>query len=730
MASIEQIFRRAVNPFDPATFKPGNFWHEQQDLQLEVTSIHADFLAEIEVVLDQVARDHRTRTLLLTGDSGSGKSYLLGRLKRILNRKAFFAYIDPFPDSDAIWRHVLRYTVDSLLQTPEGQTESQLLLWLKSLSVFSEWDITQWVLTERQRFIRNLKKAYPSGMFNATEFFGVLYDLLDPNRYFTACEWLRGDDLDEESLDLIRVKQSIDSEDAAQKILANIGRIAIETQPIVLCFDQLDNIARTGDGRIDLQALYSVNSSIHNQGLKNFCIIISIITNTLRQNMARVQPADRSRIDHEVALRPITLAQAEDLWAHRLAPLHQQAVPPPDSRIFPLTSEVLEQKFPGGKTFPRNALELGRRLVQSYKTRGDADLGLVEGESEDEVSSSARELTQDESIAGIDGSTPDFQSGSQSGSDGSNNSNKGKKRRKNEDAIAAFRLIWRKEYGQITHRITRIRQLAAPELMQMLAEALSALRMDDVRTRLLPSQTYASHSLSFQRPHTPGRMGIVWNEDANMTTFYHVMNACRRVVDLRLCDTLYLIRGEGIGQPGRKGYTIHEQIFSGHPHQRIRPDLASVHDLATYHSLVNAAYAGELVIAGQVASIASLEQLTVQAQVLNTCRILQELGVVSGRRRPLSSGDPSKSTSKSSKRPSKSQLHEELQPVREFLLDLVKTHQILGYQVAAHTANSQFPERSPDQIDQAIADLATSQDITILDPTAKPDEQLIYFAET
>jgi hypothetical protein len=637
----------------------------------------------------------------------------LGRLKRILNAKAFFAYIDPFPDSEAIWRHVLRYTVDSLLQTPEGQTESQLLLWLKSLSVFEEWDITHWVLTERQRFIRNLKQSYPSGIFNATEFFGVLYDWLDPARYFTACEWLRGDDLDDDSLALLRVKQSIDSEDAAQKILANIGRIAVETQPIVLCFDQLDNIARTGEGVIDLQALYSLNSSIHNQGLKNFCIIISIITNTLRQNMARVQPADRSRIDHEVALRPITLMQAEDLWAHRLAPLHQQATPSPDSRIFPLTPTVLEQKFPGGKTFPRNALELGRRLVQSYKTGADTfpkgsdrnlDGNLFDG-ARHSSGSSAQHLPTHADV------------------DTKPKSQKGKKRRKNEEAIAAFRLIWRKEHGQVERRINRIRQLASPELMQMLAEALSALRMEDVRTRLLPSQTYASHSLSYQRPKMSGRVGIVWNEDANMTTFYHVMNACRRVVDLHLCDTLYLIRGEGIGQPGRKGYTLHEQIFSGHPHQRIRPDLASVHDLATYHSLVNAAYAGELVIAGQVASIESLEQLALESRVLHPCRILQELGVVSGRRRGFSG-----EVSQSSKRPSKSQLQQELQPVREFLLDLVKTHQILGYQVAAYTASSQFPERSPDQIDQAIADLTTSERIMILDPTAKPDEQLIYFA--
>ncbi|MEL6319676.1 MAG: ATP-binding protein, partial [Cyanobacteria bacterium J06626_14] len=524
---------------------------------------------------------------------------------------------------------------------------------------------------------------------NATEFFGVLYDLLNPERYSTACEWLRGDDLDDESLALLKVKQSIDSEDAAQKILANVGRIAIETQPIVLCFDQLDNIALTSDGLIDLQALYTVNSSIHNQGLKNFCVIISIITNTLRGNMSRVQPADHARIDHQLALRPIPLSQAKSLWMSRLAPLHRQAVPQPESSIFPFSTAVLAEKFPGGKTFPRNVLELGRRLLQSYKT-GQAPQSL--------------RLDGDRLQAGTDDSAVPTQTNSSTNEQSF------------DEAIATFRLLWRKERGQTQQRISRIRQLAAPELVQMLLEVLAVFSMKDARTRLLPSQTYASHSLSYQRPRTPGRIGIVWNEDANMTTFYHVMNACRRVVELGLCDTLFLIRGEGIGQPGRKGYMMHEQIFDGQPHQRIRPDLASVHDLATYHSLVNAAYAGELVIAGQVAALSDLEQLTLKSKVLHSCRLLQELSIVSGR-----------SPRSRTKQLSKSQLKHELQPVREFLLDLVKTHQLLGYQIVVQAMMDQFPERSPEHIDLVIQDLMKSNDIEVLDPTAKPDEQLIYF---
>lgn len=148
MASINDIIQREVNPFDPTTFKPGNFWQEQQDSALTVESIHQEAITETEALLDLVAKDHRSRTVLLLGDSGSGKSYLLGRLKRTLNPKAFFAYIGPWSDSNYIWRHILRYTVDSLMHVPEGQQESQLMLWLKSLAAFKQLSMKELIFNE------------------------------------------------------------------------------------------------------------------------------------------------------------------------------------------------------------------------------------------------------------------------------------------------------------------------------------------------------------------------------------------------------------------------------------------------------------------------------------------------------------------------------------------------------------------------------------------------------
>jgi replication-associated recombination protein RarA len=98
MLSIDEIILRSINPFD--NFFSVNFWHKQQQPEPTVDSIHQEVIAKIEAVLDQVAQDHHTLTVILDGDAGSGKTYLLGRLKKKFNHKAFFIYIPLFPQSD------------------------------------------------------------------------------------------------------------------------------------------------------------------------------------------------------------------------------------------------------------------------------------------------------------------------------------------------------------------------------------------------------------------------------------------------------------------------------------------------------------------------------------------------------------------------------------------------------------------------------------------------------
>jgi hypothetical protein len=659
MTDINDIIKREVNPFDVINLKPTNFWAEEQDSKLMVESIHKEAIIEIEGLLDLVGQDHRSRTVLLAGESGSGKSYLLGRLKRTLNPKAFFAYIlCNWPDSSNIWRHILRHTVDSLIQVPEGEKESQLMLWLKSLTAFTRSDIKQRIFNDnfwealqsnRQKFIKHLKDSYKkAGIYNPDMFFGVLHDLANPELYDLACEWLRGDDLNEDSMKEIKVKTCIDTEDAAKNILANFGRISTQTQPIVLCFDNLDTMPQLPEGFLDIQPFFNVNTTIHGDNLKNFLVIISVITNTLKRHFDRILPADKAGIHKTIQLKPITIEQAEALWAYQLQPLHQLANPRPESPIFPLNRQILEKTYPGGKTMPRNALALGRQEYQKYKGSVDPD------------------------------PTP-----------------------------AEFELLWQHEYTKSQGKITKISLLSSPDLIQMLQQSISSLKMQGVKTKLL-SGRYASYSLSYQHPTKREKLGIVWTEDSNMNSFYHIMNACQTVLQKNLCQTMYLIRGGDLGKPNMAGNQLYRQIFTDTNHVHIKPSLQSIHYLATYQSLVNSAKSQELVIGGKTINLQRLETLINESEILNQCTLLQDLGIVS-KPKPKPNGKEGK----------------DLRPVKNFLLNLVKTQGYMGVATLISQAVSQFPDVKETEIRSLIEQLYQENKVKTVNPEAKLSEQLI-----
>lgn len=664
MTSINNLILQSTNPFD--NYTSVSFWSKEQDTEPVVESIHQETISTVAETLAQVAQDHRTRTLMLVGDSGSGKTYLLGRLKKTLNDKAFFAYINPFPQSDRIWWHILRYTVDSLIQVPEGQKDSQLMLWLKSLSVFTKRSVKQRILqdnfweglaSDRQKFINHLKNDYKnSGIYNPDNFFGVLHDLIDPKKYDLACEWLRGNDLSEESLKQLGIKSSIDTEEAACETLFNFGRIAKETHPIVLCFDELDSIARSPNGFPDLKTLFSVLTKIHGES-KNFLLIISIITSTWKQNESYIDQSHKDRIDVTTALKPITLVAAETILASRLHSLHRQAKPKPESNIYPINRQYLSEKFPRGRTTPRAILIFGRDVFQSYKTR------LLTGEK------GTFKPTKEDNQSKL---------------------------------IANFQLKWVNELTKVQQRITKIDRQSSPELVTMLQEALIALGMEDITIPLLKATKFSNYSLSYRFPDNPENIGIVWTEDQNLTTFFHIMEACRKTVDKNLCSRLYLIRSTKIGNQNNKGYKVYAQVFNSSSHRQIQPDINSIQILNTYYEFVKDAREGDLVVGGEIVTLKMLKEITREAKVLAKCNLLEQL---QGKNTVISPPP--------------------LAPAKEFLLNIVTDQSFLGRKTLVQNAVNYFPNVKESQISKLIDELCQERKIQIIDPKAKIEEQLV-----
>ncbi len=657
VATLKEIIQREVNPFDSVTFTTGNFWtDDKQSSKATVESIHQSAITQIETILQSVIKDNHTRSVLLAGDSGCGKSYLLSRLKKTLNDRAFFVYIEPCLVNDYIWRHTLRHTVDGLMHVPEGEKESQLLLWLKGLCAYKDNGIKKWILGAKNHFIHELRSIYPAGIYQPRDFFTVLYSLANPDLYFSACDWLRGNSISEEELKLLGVGSVIDTEEAAKGIIANFGRISTDNKPIVLCFDQVELSAKLPDSSLDISPIFNVNTAFHNNNLKNFLVIVSIVRDIWMSCQRTIPQADLARIQKpEISLKQINLEQVKALWASRLAPIHAQVSPKPSSHIAPLDEQKLVEKYPGGKANLRASLSYGGILYEESKKPDE----IIEPK-------------------------PDIE--------------------------AAFKLLWQDQFNKTKNQIKHIRQLSSPELVEMLMTAMRVFRIEDINPRLL-SGTYASYSCSY-RSVNQSQAGILWNEDSNLRSFCNAMKACVKALESKRNVSLTMIRSESVGTIRNRGYQIYEQIFTNSSHRHIKASLESVHYLKTYQKLVNDARSGDLVLNFAPLQLTDLEKLVRETEVLHQCTLLRDLEIVSG------SSDPEPQP----------EVIESTKPfieVKEFLLNLVKHHHILGQETLIQQAKSQFLEVETAEIATLIEELDREQKISVVNPDAKPQERSI-----
>lgn len=665
MATLKQIIQREVNPFDSVTFTTGNFWTQSDQATIEtVDSIHQSAITQVENTLQYVAKDNRTRSILLAGDSGCGKSYLLTRLKKKLNDRAFFVYIEPCLVKDYIWRHTLRHTVDGLMHVPKGEKESQLLLWLKGLSAYKDGGLKKKIFGAKNHFIHELRSIYPTGIYQPKDFFTVLYSLANPDLYFSACDWLRGNSISEEEHKLLGVSSVIDTEEAAKGIIANFGRIAADNRPIVICFDQVEVAPKTADGSLDLSPTFNVNTAFHNNNLQNFLIIISIVRDIWMNSQKTIPLSDLARINNQkIILKQINLEQVEALWASRLYPIHARVNPKPNSPIAPLNEQQLEDKYPGGKANLRASLGFGGILYEKFKSTGSPSLP----KPKDTTSSSSNQS-------------------------------------------AAFKLLWQNEFNQTKEKIERLRQLSSPELIEMLMTAMDVLGVKNIEPKLL-SGKYSDYSFSYLSKDKLS-VGLLWNEDAHLTKFSNSMKACEKAVKSNQDIKLILIRSEFLGTKKNKGYQNYEKIFNNSAHRHFKSNLESVHYLKTYQKLVNDARSGDLTLNFELLKLSDLQNLVRDTQVLHQCNLLQDLAIVPRQTTVTAKPNPDPNSNLNPK-------------VKEFLLTLVRHHHLLGQETLVKQAKTQFAEVEIVAIANLLQQLSKEGKISIINPNAKPKEQLI-----
>ncbi|MGE3820016.1 MAG: ATP-binding protein, partial [Isosphaeraceae bacterium] len=370
-------------------------WQSNAD---DVPEIHGEAYRLCQRRLNDVIRDGGTRSIVLYGEAGSGKTHLLRRLRAQwlgepphevdpIRPEVVFVSARLQTSPHHLWRYLRKSLVDDLLrQSSDGSSQLEGILLRRLAEVRgADADLRLWF-----EWLRDSHSA--PGEFESTlndlidqvnlqarlghDLWVVLVHLLLGRHRREATAWLRGDPLPSQALDRLGLApepSDSEPEDQARVTVAALCRLAGRKVPVVFCFDQIEALQVD---RSDVAALFAFGRMVMElfQETENVlilaCVQISFI-DVLRE--AVLKPAwDRLAMER-LAIAPLRWEEASKLIVSRLdAPpaLRSLRQSRRDQPLWPLDPDRLKIRIGGAETARRilgecadqfEALQLGRQ---------------------------------------------------------------------------------------------------------------------------------------------------------------------------------------------------------------------------------------------------------------------------------------------------------------------------------------------------------------------------------
>ncbi len=203
-----------LNPFGESAF--GSPWSE---VPADVPSINKAAFRTLLSELDQVRRGGKS-SIVITGDPGSGKTHLLGRLRKTAGQEIAYIYVRCNASALTLWRHVRTALASDLLKQ-EGGEPSRL----------------QWVLRQHPD-----RPAKVTGLSLRR----VLNCYGEGRHVHAASAWLRGEALPQSDLDALGIGVERDDEERSRENEAKdaVNGLLEFLAPdlTVVCFDQVEGL--------------------------------------------------------------------------------------------------------------------------------------------------------------------------------------------------------------------------------------------------------------------------------------------------------------------------------------------------------------------------------------------------------------------------------------------------------------------------------------------------------
>ncbi len=288
MAKMEPTtspFLFARNPFGPLVGQP------LDDQQVDIAEINAESFRACQQLVSDVAAGGFSAALTVFGDSGTGKTHLLGRVRRWLEPQPanLFVFVRMETSPAGIWRHIRRCLALALLRP--GTMERLLGQRKSELETLANRDLSI-----------------------------VLEHLLEGRRVRDSSAWLRGEGLPEEALKELRLgAPSLDDDlevTSRHLVMAICG--LLQPGAVVFCMDQIEAVRSSPADQDGPHAFGKAVSCLIDE-TKNAAVICceqSSFVNLLEQlldNSTKLRLMGR-----RAAIRPLSWEQARRLIGARL----------------------------------------------------------------------------------------------------------------------------------------------------------------------------------------------------------------------------------------------------------------------------------------------------------------------------------------------------------------------------------------------------------------------------